>query len=70
MTGKRDSWYAVTFGLFLVLTMATVLFALVGINPKTDSYGSTPWIYSGLSAVGAAVFWVVSGRLSRPVGGL
>lgn len=66
MTTWRQSMYLVTFGLALVLSMATVLFLLVGLNPKDAEYGYLPWVYSGLSLVGAAICWFVSGRLSKP----
>ena len=66
MNGWRQSMYVVTFGLSLVLAMATVLFALVGLNPKSVDYGSMPWVYSGLSLVGAVICWVASGRLVKP----
>lgn len=66
MSERRDAVYVVTFGLALVLAMAAVLFALVGLNPKGDQYGIMPWVYSGASALGAAVFWRVSGRLAPP----
>ena len=48
MNGWRQSMYVVTFGLSLVLAMATVLFALVGLNPKSVDYGSMPWVYSAI----------------------
>jgi phytoene synthase len=63
--GWRNSMYNVTFGLALVLLTATVLFLLVGINPKNAEYSFLPWLYSGLSAVGGVVFWLISGRLGR-----
>lgn len=63
MTGKREATYLVTFGLALVLAMATVLFALVALNPKDENYGFLPWIYSAASLLGSVVCWRVSGRL-------
>lgn len=66
MSGWKDSMYLVTFGLALVLAMSTVLFVLVGLNPKQVEYGRLPWIYCGLSLVGSAICWVASGRLARP----
>jgi len=68
MNGSRDSMYLVTFGLALVLLMSTVLFLFVGLNPKQEGFGYLPWVYSGLSAVGSIVCWVVSGRLGRATG--
>jgi len=66
MNSWRESMSNVTFGLTLVLIMSTALFALVGLNPKAEDYGYLPWLYAGLSAVGAAVLWRISGRLSQP----
>ncbi len=69
MGGRREAWYLVTFGLALVLAMATVLFALVGLNPKGDQYGWLPWVYSGLCLAGSGALWVVSGRMGGPAAG-
>jgi len=60
--------YLVTFGLALVLLMSAVLFVFVGLNPKQEEYSYLPWLYSGLSAVGSVVCWVVSGRMGRTTG--
>ncbi|MEM7782296.1 MAG: phytoene/squalene synthase family protein [Planctomycetota bacterium] len=49
--------FLVVFGLSMTLVMATVLFALVGINPKLSDYQTLPWVYSGVSAAGAAALW-------------
>ncbi len=68
MNGSRDSMYLVTFGLALVLLMSAVLFVFVGLNPKQEEYSYLPWLYSGLSAVGSVVCWVVSGRMGRTTG--
>ena len=65
MNRSRESMYLVTFGLALVLLMATVLFLFVGLNPKAEEYSYLPWLYSGLSAVGSGLFWFISGRLAR-----
>jgi len=64
MSGLRESISVVLFGLALVLAMATMLFALMGLNPKSETYGWLPWVYSGLSLVGSAICWRVSSRLS------
>lgn len=63
MTSWREAMYNATFGSALVLGLACVLFALVGLNPKSADYGSMPWVYSGLSLCGGIVLWVISGRL-------
>lgn len=62
---KLETWYLAVFGLSLTLIMATVLFVLVGINPKRESYEILPWIYSACSAVGAAILWAWSRLISR-----
>lgn len=54
---KSEFHYLAIFGLSMTLIMATVLFALMGMNPKRESYDLLPWIYSGCSAVGAAALW-------------
>jgi hypothetical protein len=68
MNGWRDSMYLVTFGVALVLLMSAVLFVFVGLYPKNEGYSDLPWLYSGMSAIGSAAFWVVSGRLGRSDG--
>lgn len=65
MNGWRDSMSLVTFGLALVLVMATVLFILVGVNPKNEEYSVLPWVYSVLSAIGSIACWLISVRLGR-----
>ncbi len=65
MNGWRDSMSTVMFGLALVLVMASVLFVLVGVNPKNDEYRTLPWVYSGTCAAASVACWVVSGRLGR-----
>jgi len=67
MNGYRDSMSTVMFGLALVLLTATVLFVLVGVNPKNDEYSVLPWVYSGMCAVGSVVCGLVSSRLGRPL---
>lgn len=64
MFDRREAMYVLTFGLALVLAMATVLFALVGLKPKSDDYGALPWVYCGLCLLGGIVFWRVSARLA------
>jgi hypothetical protein len=63
MSARREAMYLATFGLALVLAAATVLFVLVGLNPKGD-YGPLPWLYSGASLVGGSICWRISSRLS------
>lgn len=55
---KSEFHYLAIFGLSMTLIMATVLFALMGMNPKQESYELLPWTYSGCSAVGAAALWI------------
>jgi len=56
---------AVCLGLSLTAIMASVLFLLVYVNPKEDSYGSLPLIYSGVSIIAAAVLHQFSVRFDR-----
>jgi hypothetical protein len=65
MNGYRDSMSTVMFGIALVLVMATVLFVLVGVNPKNAEYGTIPLVYSVVCAAGSVACWVISGRLGR-----
>lgn len=53
---------AVCLGLSLTSVMASVLFMLVFINPKEDSYGTLPLVYAGLSLVAAVVLYHLSVR--------
>ncbi|MEM6688237.1 MAG: hypothetical protein AAF664_02340 [Planctomycetota bacterium] len=46
---------AVCLGLSLTAIMGAVLFFLVYVNPKDESYGFTPLIYSGCCILFAAV---------------
>jgi phytoene synthase len=48
---KRETLFLATFGLSLTCVMATVMFALVGMNPKLESYQQLPWVYASASAV-------------------
>jgi phytoene synthase len=64
-TMKPDTMYLATFGLFLTFVMATVMFALVGINPKLETYDRLPWIYSVSSAIAAGGFWFLSRVLDK-----
>jgi 15-cis-phytoene synthase len=65
MTGvtdmKPETFYLAIFGLSLTCVMGTVMFALVGMNPKADSYDKLPWVYS----IGCAVMAAVLGWWSR-----
>jgi len=62
---KRETLFLATFGLSLTCVMATVMFALVGINPKLDSYQWLPWAYAGTSAIAAAVLGWLARRLDE-----
>jgi hypothetical protein len=65
MTGvtdmKPEAFYLAIFGLSLTCVMGTVMFALVGMNPKVDNYDKLPWNYS----IGCAVMAAVLGWWSR-----
>ena len=62
---SKDTLYLATFGLSLTLVMATAMFALVGINPKLESYSQLPWIYSTVSAAGAIVLGILARRIAK-----
>ncbi len=64
-TMRKDSLYLACFGLSLTLVMATAMFALVGINPKLESYYQLPWLYSAGCAIGAVVMAFLSKGLGR-----
>lgn len=52
----------VYLGLSLTLIMATALFAMVFVNPKSTEYSYLPLIYAGLSLFGSIVFNRLSAR--------
>ena len=60
--------YLACWGLALTLVMATVLFILVGVNPKDAVYGRLPWLYAALTAASAAVFGYLASRLEAEAG--
>ena len=60
-----DERYLVCLGLSLTLIMSTALFALIGINPKSESYEMLPWSYAAISAVSAFGFGMFAKRFRR-----
>ncbi len=64
-TMKTEFHYLAIFGLSMTLVMATVLFALMGLNPKREAYQLLPWMYSCASAIGAATLWFWSQHIGR-----
>ena len=48
---KWDAWSLVFTGLSLTCVTSSALFVLVALNPKDATYGTTPLIYAGGSAV-------------------
>jgi len=62
---NKDAHYLVWLGLSLTMVMATTLFALVGINPKGESYQWLPWMYAGGCAVLAGIFGLIARRYHR-----
>lgn len=62
---KPETLYLAVFGLSLTGVMATAMFALVGLNPKADTYDYLPWIYSGGSACAALILGWWSRRLAK-----
>jgi hypothetical protein len=53
---KWDAWSLVFTGLSLTCVTSSTLFVLVAVNPKDATYGTTPLIYAGGSAVLAFAF--------------
>ncbi|MEE2640883.1 MAG: hypothetical protein VX768_09675 [Planctomycetota bacterium] len=64
---KIETRYLAIFGMSIALFMATVLFVMVGINPKKESYQLLPWLYSSLTGVGSASLWIWSKSLERQI---
>ncbi|MEL7500385.1 MAG: phytoene/squalene synthase family protein [Planctomycetota bacterium] len=64
-TMRSEFQYLAVFGLSMSLIMSTVLFFLMGMNPKLDSYEAMPWIYSGVSAIGATMLWFWAQRIGK-----
>ncbi|MDG1807625.1 MAG: phytoene/squalene synthase family protein [Pirellulaceae bacterium] len=64
-TMKTEFHYLAIFGLSMTLVMATVLFALMGLNPKREAYELLPWMYSCASAIGAATLWLWSQHIGK-----
>lgn len=62
----RDAACNVTFALSLTAIMAVALFVIVAINPKSESYGNTPWYYAGVSLLASGLLYFASRRLDRP----
>ena len=62
---KTEFHYLAIFGLSMTLVMATVLFALMGLNPKREAYELLPWMYSVASAIGAATLWLWSQHIGK-----
>ncbi len=52
----RQAKQVVYLGLSLTLIMATALFVMVFVNPKSAEYSFLPLVYAGLSLVGSIVF--------------
>ncbi len=63
-TMNRDTLFLATFGLSLSCVMATVMFALVGINPKLETYNQLPWFYAGGSACAAVCLGWLAKRIN------
>lgn len=58
----RQAKQVVYLGLSLTLIMATALFAMVFVNPKSAEYSFLPLIYAGASLLGSIVFNRLSAR--------
>jgi phytoene synthase len=66
-TMNTDFHFSAIFGLSMTLVMATVLFALMAMNPKMESYSVMPWVYSGGCALGATALWFWAQNISRKI---
>ena len=58
----RQAKQVVYLGLSLTLIMATALFVMVFVNPKSAEYSFLPLVYAGLSLIGSIVFNRLSAR--------
>ncbi len=65
MKMKKETLFLALFGLSLTCVMATAMFALVGLNPKLESYSQLPWLYSLGSALAAIGLGWFSRKISR-----
>lgn len=69
-TMNTDFHFSAIFGLSMTLVMATVLFALMAMNPKLESYSTMPWVYSGGCALAATALWFWAQSISRNIDAL
>jgi hypothetical protein len=58
----------VTFALALTAIMGAALFVTVGINPKNEDYGNSPWYYAAGSVSAAALLYALSRRFDKTAG--
>ena len=61
----RDAASTVAFALALTAIMGAALFVTVGINPKTEGFGNSPWYYAGGSLTAAPLLYALSRRLDK-----
>jgi hypothetical protein len=63
---KTEAWQVVFTGLSLTCITSTALFVLVAVNPKDSAtYGTTPLVYAGGSAILAFAFNRAAAWLAR-----
>ena len=64
---KLENKYLAVFGLSMALLMATMLFVMVGVNPKKESYQMLPWLYSSITAISSIALWIWSKTLESQI---
>lgn len=71
MKSANQSWREaasnVTYAMSLTAIMAVPLFVTVGINPKAEGYGNTPWYYAGVCLLTSVLLSFLSRRLDQPL---
>ena len=63
----RDSMSMVAFALSLTAFMASALFVMVGLNPKSEGFGNSPWYYGAICLLSSPLLYLLSQRLNRGV---
>lgn len=61
----RDAASTVAFAVALTAFVATALFVLVGLNPKSEDYGNSPWYYAGGCMLASVLMYTLSRRFDR-----
>jgi len=63
----RDAASTVTFALALTAIMGAALFATVGLNPKAEGDGNSPWYYMAGCTTASILLYVLNRRLDKTV---